>query len=45
MHFIAFTGLAYEKIEMLFVDPQYFGQGLGTKLIQHAFYCIYWFGL
>ena len=34
---IAFTGLAYEKIEMLFVDPQYFGQGLGTKLIQHAF--------
>ncbi|WP_276356093.1 acetyltransferase [Cohnella caldifontis] len=31
-----FIGLAGTKIEMLFVDPQYHGKGIGSRLIQHA---------
>lgn len=31
-----FIGLDGSKIEMLFVDPNYHGQGIGTRLIQHA---------
>ena len=34
---IAFTGLAYEKIEMLFVHPDFFNLGIGSILIQKAF--------
>lgn len=33
---IGFIGLDGPKIEMLFVDPLYHGQGSGTKLIRHA---------
>ena len=29
-------GLAYEKIEMLFVEPEYFKQGIGSTLLDHA---------
>lgn len=32
-----FMGLAYQKIEMLFVDPNFFGQGIGSILIQKSF--------
>lgn len=32
-----FMGLAYQKIEMLFVDPDFFDQGIGSILIQKAF--------
>ncbi len=32
-----FMGLAYQKIEMLFVNPQFFDQGIGSILIQKAF--------
>jgi len=31
-----FMGLAYQKIEMLFVDPKFFNQGIGSSLIQKA---------
>lgn len=31
-----FIGLDGAKIEMLFVDPQYHGKGIGTRLIKHA---------
>lgn len=31
-----FIGVAEEKIEMLFLDPKYFGQGLGYKLLNFA---------
>ncbi|WP_028550268.1 acetyltransferase [Paenibacillus sp. UNC451MF] len=31
-----FIGLDGTKIEMLFVDPNYHGQGVGTRLIKHA---------
>ncbi|WP_282940023.1 acetyltransferase [Paenibacillus sp. RC67] len=31
-----FIGLDESKIEMLFVDPNYHGQGIGTRLIKHA---------
>lgn len=33
---LGFIGVADKKIEMLFVDPQYFGQGLGQKLLNFA---------
>jgi len=33
---IGFMGLAYTKIEMLFIDPQFFGKGIASRLIQHA---------
>ena len=32
-----FMGLAYKKIEMLFVNPIFFDQGIGSLLIQKAF--------
>lgn len=31
-----FIGLDGLKIEMLFVDPEHHGQGIGSRLIQHA---------
>ena len=33
---VGFMGLAYEKIEMLFVEPKYFKQGIGSTLLDHA---------
>ncbi len=33
---IGFMGVAYKKIEMLFLDPKYFGQGLGKLLMNFA---------
>lgn len=33
---LGFIGVADKKIEMLFLDPQYFGQGLGRKLLNFA---------
>ena len=33
---IGFIGVADKKIEMLFLDPKYFGQGLGKKLMDFA---------
>lgn len=32
-----FIGVADRKVEMLFVAPEYFGQGLGRKLMDFAF--------
>lgn len=34
---VGFMGLAYQKIEMLFVNPIFFDQGIGSLLIQKAF--------
>lgn len=31
-----FIGVAEKKVEMLFLDPKYFGQGLGHKLLNFA---------
>ena len=31
-----FIGLVGTKIEMLFVDPEYHGMGIGSRLIKHA---------
>lgn len=31
-----FIGIRSDKIEMLFVHPDFFGQGLGTLLLKHA---------
>lgn len=33
---LGFIGVADKKIEMLFLDPRYFGQGLGQKLLNFA---------
>lgn len=33
---LGFIGVANKKIEMLFLDPIYFGQGLGQKLLNFA---------
>ncbi|MFH6982927.1 GNAT family N-acetyltransferase [Marinoscillum luteum] len=33
---IGFLGVEEKKVEMLFLDPHYFGQGLGKKLINFA---------
>ena len=33
---IGFIGVADKKIEMLFLDPKYFGQGLGKMLMEFA---------
>ncbi|MEQ8583212.1 MAG: GNAT family N-acetyltransferase [Marinoscillum sp.] len=33
---IGFIGVADKKVEMLFLDPAYFGQGLGKKLMEFA---------
>ncbi|MEF3303402.1 acetyltransferase [Paenibacillus sp. GYB003] len=33
---IGFIGLQDDKIEMLFVDPEYHGRGAGSRLIRHA---------
>ncbi|MDR1418364.1 MAG: GNAT family N-acetyltransferase [Endomicrobium sp.] len=32
----AFMGTSYNQIEALFVDPNYFGQGLGKQLVNYA---------
>lgn len=34
---IGFAGIYENKLEMLFVDPAYFGQGMGYKLINYCF--------
>ncbi|WP_166359938.1 GNAT family N-acetyltransferase [Pseudomonas akapageensis] len=31
-----FAGVAAGKVEMLFIDPQYRGQGIGKKLLRYA---------
>jgi putative acetyltransferase len=31
-----FIGMQHAQVEMLFVDPQRFGQGVGTALLDHA---------
>lgn len=33
---LGFVGVADKKIEMLFLDPQYFGKGFGQKLLNFA---------
>lgn len=33
---IGFIGVSDRKVEMLFLDPKYFGQGLGQKLLKFA---------
>jgi len=33
---LGFIGVAEKKVEMLFLDPEYFGQGLGQKLLNFA---------
>lgn len=33
---LGFIGVADKKVEMLFLDPEYFGQGLGHKLLTFA---------
>ncbi|HTN46067.1 MAG TPA: GNAT family N-acetyltransferase [Flavipsychrobacter sp.] len=33
---IGFIGVVDHKVEMLFLDPSYFGQGLGRKLLDFA---------
>lgn len=33
---LGFVGVLNRKIEMLFLDPQYFGQGLGRRLLDFA---------
>ncbi|WP_437882878.1 GNAT family N-acetyltransferase [Pseudomonas sp. LRF_L74] len=35
-HALGFIGCAEGKVEMLFVDPQVHGQGVGKALLQHA---------
>lgn len=34
---VGFIGIAYKKIEMLYVDPIFFDQGIGALLLQKAF--------
>lgn len=34
---IAFIGIAEQKIEMLFVQADHFGQGIGKSLVDYAF--------
>ena len=34
---VGFMGVEEEKIEMLFLHPDYFGKGLGKDLVQRAF--------
>ena len=33
---IAFMGIEMQKLEMLFISPEYIGQGIGTELLQYA---------
>ncbi|MFG0238205.1 acetyltransferase [Brevibacillus porteri] len=33
---VGFIGLDGTKIEMLFVDPEYHGKGIGSRLLEHA---------
>ncbi len=33
---LGFIGVADKKVEMLFIDPKYFGQGLGLRLLNFA---------
>lgn len=33
---LGFIGIAEKKIEMLFLEPKYFGQGLGQRLLNFA---------
>ncbi|AWB44520.1 acetyltransferase [Paenibacillus sp. CAA11] len=34
---VGFIGLSHDKVEMLFVDPKYHGQGIGRNLLNHAY--------
>ena len=34
---IGFIGIEDKKVEMLFIDPKYFGQGYGKRLMDFAF--------
>lgn len=34
---LGFIGIANQKIEMLFLDPEYIGKGLGLQLMNFAF--------
>lgn len=33
---VGFIGIAAQKIEMLFIAPEYFGQGIGKRLVSFA---------
>jgi putative acetyltransferase len=33
---VGFLGVSEDKIEMLFIDSKFFGQGIGKKLLLHA---------
>ena len=33
---VGFIGVTNKKIEMLFVDPAYFGKGIGRQLVEYA---------
>ena len=33
---IAFMGIEMQKLEMLFISPEYIGKGIGTELLQYA---------
>ena len=35
-HITGFAGVSAGKVEMLFIDPHYRGQGLGQQLLQYA---------
>ncbi len=35
-HIAGFVGVAYDKIEMLFVAPEFFRTGIGSTLLQHS---------
>lgn len=34
---VAFSGIEGNKMEMLFVDPKWFGKGIGKLLLEYAF--------
>lgn len=34
--YFGFMGIEKQRLEMLFLDPQYIGQGIGRKLIEYA---------
>lgn len=33
---IGFSGVADQRLEMLFIHPDYFGQGIGKKLLENS---------
>lgn len=34
--YLGFMGVAQHRLEMLFLDPQYIGQGIGRKLVEYG---------